>query len=388
LSDHSVGQIPQFAILSHRWGDDEVSYSDYVERRVTEGNGFQKIVDFCNFAKSQPEAHQWVWVDSCCIDKRSSSELTEAINSMYTWYKEAKVCYAYIRDFKVDGKRERDKLQGFRQSDWFTRGWTLQELLAPSRVTFCDKDWKIVGTKTGLATQIRQASGIPEPFLTGQRQPREASVAMRMSWISRRTTTRPEDIAYCILGLFEVNMPLLYGEGEKAFMRLQQEIIKASDDESIFAWTFDRWKWGMLAPSPQAFRGSENVVNIRLYPEERMPFSLTNKGLEIRSSSQTNALDNVDPSTLLPMGYPTHTVTLGCFFGKEGMTNRDPNVEEMWENSAITINLRRDGPLWSRVNCKVLGRIRFSGRGKRENGTYEGRGVQRVYIVQQPTPGT
>ena len=156
-------------------------------------------------------------------------------------------------------------------------------------------------------------------------------------------------------------MPLLYGEGEKAFMRLQQEIIKAPDDESIFAWTLDRWKWGMLAPSPQAFRGSENVVDIRLFPEERMPFSLTNKDLEIRSSSQTNALGNVDLSTLLPMGYPTHTVTLGCFFGNEGMTNRDPTVEEMWENSAITIKLRRDGPLWSRVNCKELGRIRFSG---------------------------
>jgi hypothetical protein len=144
----------------------------------------------------------------------------------------------------------------------------------------------------------------------------------------------------------------------------------------------------MLTLSPQAFRGSENMVNIRLYPEERMPFSLTNKGLEIRSSSQTNTLDNVDPSTLLPMGYPTHTVTLGCFFRKEGMTNRDPNVEEMWENSAITIDLRRDGPLWSRVNYKELGRIRFSGRRKRENSTYEGRGVQRVYIVQQPTPRT
>lgn len=209
LLDHSVGQVPPFAILSHRWGDDEVSYRDYVKRRVTQGNGFQKIIGFCDFAKSQPEAHQWVWVDSCCIDKRSSSELTEAINSMYTWYKNATVCYAYMKDFRVDKNRKRDRLHGFRQSEWFTRGWTLQELLAPSRVTFCDTDWKIFGTKTSLASQIRQASGIPEPFLKGQRQPREASIAMRMSWISRRTTTKPEDIAYCLLGLFNVNMPLL-----------------------------------------------------------------------------------------------------------------------------------------------------------------------------------
>ena len=385
LSDHPVGQIPQFAILSHRWGDDEVSYSDYMKRRVTKGNGFQKIVDFCDFARSQPEAHQWVWVDSCCIDKRSSSELTEAINSMYTWYKEARVCYAYIRDFKVDGKRKRDKLQGFRQSDWFTRGWTLQELLAPSKVTFCDTDWKIFGTKISLASQIRQASGIPESFLKGQRQPREASVAMRMSWISRRTTTRPEDIAYCILGLFNVNMPLLYGEGNKAFMRLQQEIIKYSDDESIFAWTSDHDAWGVLAPSHTAFQGSADVVNIRLRPEERMPFFMTNKGLQLHSSSDTQALDKVDPSTRLPMGYQDHVVQLGCFYGQRfGMTGEDFDAEEMWEKGALTIELERTGPVWVRVNCAHLGQASNMKRPKCKNGTYEGRGVQRVYIVQQP----
>jgi hypothetical protein len=385
LSDHSVDQIPPFAILSHRWGDDEVSYHDYVKRRVTIGTGFQKIVDFCNFAKSQLEAHEWVWVDSCCIDKKSSSELTEAINSMYTWYKKATVCYAYMRDVKTEGKRKRDEPDGFQQSEWFTRGWTLQELLAPSRVTFCDKDWKIVGTKTDLATSIQQASGIPEPFLTGQRQPQEASVAMRMSWISRRTTTKPEDIAYCILGLFNVNMPLLYGEGNKAFVRLQQEIIKYSDDESIFAWTSDTSTWGMLAPSHESFQGSANVVNIRLTPEERMPFFMTNKGLQFHSSSDTEALDKVDPSTRLPMGYPDHTVQLGCFFGQRaGMTDEDFDAEEMWEEGALTIELERVGPVWLRVDCARLGRANNVQRPKRKNGTYEGRGVQRVYIVQQP----
>jgi hypothetical protein len=139
-------------------------------------------------------------------------------------------------------------------------------------VEFCDRDWKIIGTRANLARQIRNASGVPEVFLKGERQPHEASIAMRMSWLSRRTTTIPEDIACCVLGLFNVNMPLLYGEGEKAFMRLQQEIIKGSDDESIFAWTFDGPKWGMLAPSPRVFQDAKNVVNIRLYPEERMPF--------------------------------------------------------------------------------------------------------------------
>lgn len=147
-------------------------------------------------------------------------ELTEAINSMYTWYRSATVCYVYMRDVKGSGHAKTRTLSGFPQSDWFTRGWTLQELLAPSKVVFCDKHWQVFGTKTNLATQIRKISGIPEPFLEGPRQPQEASVAMRMIWISRRTTTQPEDIAYCVVGLFNVNMPLLYGEGEKAFTRL------------------------------------------------------------------------------------------------------------------------------------------------------------------------
>lgn len=205
----------------------------------------------------------------------------------------------------------------------------------------------IFGTKTSLATQIQEASGIPEPFLKGERQPQEASVAMRMSWLSRRITTKPEDIAYCILGLFNVNMPLLYGEGDKAFMRLQQEIIKRSDDESIFAWTSNKREWGMLAPSHKAFQGSANIVNIRLRPEERMPFFMTNKGLQLHSSSDTGALDQIDPSTRLPMGYPDHIVQLGCFFGQRpGMTDDDYDAEELWEEGALTIELERVGPFW------------------------------------------
>lgn len=385
LSEHSVGQIPPFAILSHRWGDNEVSYHDYVERRVTNGIGYEKIVGFCNFAKSRKTPHQWVWVDSCCIDKRSSSELAEAINSMYTWYRNADMCYVYMRDFEVTGKRKRNEDHDFRKSNWFTRGWTLQELLAPSTVVFCDRNWKEFGTKTTLASQIQQASGIPSLFLRGEKQPQKASIAMRMSWMSRRTTTKPEDIAYCILGLFDVSMPLLYGEGDRAFMRLQQEIIKRSDDESIFAWTCDVSEWGMLAPSHKAFQESADIVNIRLRPEERMPFFMTNKGLHFPSSSDTEALDKVDQSTRIPMGYPDHVVELGCFFGhSSGMTHEDPGIEEAWEERTLTIELKRFGPLWMRINCKELGQVCNSQRQKRQNGTYVGKGVQRVYIIQQP----
>jgi hypothetical protein len=180
-------------------------------------------------------------------------------------------------------------------------------------------------------------------------------------------------------------MPLLYGEGSKAFMRLQQEIIKYSDDESIFAWTSNHSAWGMLAPSHKAFQDSASVVNIRLRPEERMPFSMTNKGLQLYSSSDTEALDKVDPSTRLPMGYPDHVVQLGCFFGqRSGMTDEDSDTEKMWEEGALTVKLERTGPVWVRVDCAHLGQACNTGRQKRKNRTYVGRGVQRVYIVQQP----
>ncbi|KAK3697892.1 hypothetical protein LTR37_017209 [Vermiconidia calcicola] len=378
--------VPPYAILSHRWQVCEATLQNYRSSQGEDGPGIGKVINFCKFAKTQSPSHRYVWIDTCCINKQNSMELMEAINSMYTWYENAQTCFVYLRDLppkeEVHKKERRD---AFCNSEWFHRGWTLQELLAPSRVIFCDRDWKVYDSRVQLAKQIEGITGIAKPFLDGTYQPRRASVAMRMSWASKRYTTKPEDKAYCLLGLFDVNMPLLYGEQKRAFMRFQEEILKHSDDESIFAWTANYTQWGMLAPSPEAFQGSEDIVNFKLAPEQRMPFQMTNKGLRFPSASDTYAKDNVDPSTGEPMGYDDHVVELGCFFGRiKGMTGQHSDALEMWEDGPITIRLKRIGPTWQRVECDNLGQGQNSARRVRRNGSYFGRGVQRIYFIEQP----
>ena len=173
---------------------------------------------------------------SCCIDKRNSAELTEAINSMFEWYSLSISCFAYLAD--VEAHHDPDLLHGdLARARWFTRGWTLQELLAPTRVEFYARDWKYIGDNFGLRNTLMEITGIPKDLIIRFIPSLRPSVAMVMSWAAKRNTSRIEDMAYCLLGIFSVNMPLLYGEGGKAFRRLQEEIMKANPtDHSLFAW--------------------------------------------------------------------------------------------------------------------------------------------------------
>jgi hypothetical protein len=148
---------------------------------------------------------------------------------MFAWYQNAEVCYVYLSDVSA-------QMDSFATARWFSRGWTLQELIAPSKVDFYARDWVRIGSKRSLSKLLEEITKIHSSFLTGEESIKETSIAERMSWASRRQTSRPEDMAYCLMGLFSVNMPMLYGEGERAFIRLQEEIIKVSDDHSIFAW--------------------------------------------------------------------------------------------------------------------------------------------------------
>ncbi|KAL8996353.1 MAG: hypothetical protein Q9169_004119 [Polycauliona sp. 2 TL-2023] len=287
--------MPPYAILSHTWGDDEYVFSDRTDSERRNSAGFKKVSGCCALAASQ--GFQYVWIDTCCIDKTSSAELTESINSMYKWYKDSHLCYAYLSDLRLYGPQ--DGKCKFRDSRWFNRGWTLQELLAPDQVIFYDADWVEIGSRSLLKTAVSEATGISVYHLS---HPQEASVAAKMSWASKRGTTREEDIAYSLLGLFRVNMSLIYGEGQNAFFRLQCEIIQSSSDESIFAWhevletpsigppsigldyvQFTDYS-GLLARSPWHFQDSGDIVPIRLNNHDRPPWSLTNQGLCIHIS--------------------------------------------------------------------------------------------------------
>ena len=168
------------------------------------------------------------------IDKTSSAELSEAINSMYKWYEQADICYAYISDIATAERTSRVQTMAFKNSKWFTRGWTLQELIAPRSVEFYARDWTDLGTKSSRQDEISIITGIDVRILDGE-DLAICNVAERLSWAATRTTTRIEDAAYCLLGLFQVHMPLLYGEGERALIRLQEEILKTTEDYTLLA---------------------------------------------------------------------------------------------------------------------------------------------------------
>ncbi|KAK1729681.1 heterokaryon incompatibility protein-domain-containing protein [Colletotrichum acutatum] len=223
-------EVPEYVILSHTWGSGEVTFQDLDRPDHTKKRGYIKIDGTCYLAARN--GIKWVWVDTCCIDKTSSAELSEAINSMYRWYRDSQICYAYLEDFQQGDDPSSFDSQ-FSNSRWFTRGWTLQELLAPETVEFFDAVWKKLGTRSSLAPKIESITSIPTEFLKRNEDSpaiRSAKIAMRMSWAARRQTTRVEDIAYSLLGIFDVNIPLLYGEGERAFERLQIEIMKQGHD--------------------------------------------------------------------------------------------------------------------------------------------------------------
>ena len=320
--------IPSYAILSHRWDKREISFQEFEASKDKVGSGFTKLINSCSVARKQ--GFKWIWVDTCCIDKKSSAELSEAINSMYRWYANAAVCYAYLVDVRWDSS-EGENRRNFESSVWFTRGWTLQELLASPQIHFYDADWKMIGTKEDFSTAIAATTRISQYHLE---RPKAACVATKFSWISKRKTSRVEDLAYCMLGLFEVNMPLLYGEGEKAFMRLQLEIIRKTDDESIFAWrdhsnsiTFG----GMLATWPTFFADSGHMTTRRYMRSEIVKaYAITNRGLEIQ----------VPRSLIVPLEETSDrmTLSLACFDGEQPV--------------AITLESDQDSQKWYRTDCR------------------------------------
>ncbi|KAI1427645.1 heterokaryon incompatibility protein-domain-containing protein [Xylaria sp. FL1777] len=328
LEDFSTRDIPNYVILSHCWrsGHNEIIYED-VEYSQPESwkdkkkEAAEKVLNAC--AEADKLGYEYVWIDTCCIDKRSSSELSEAINSMFSWYRNSARCIAFLDDV--------DNLDQLDSSRWFTRGWTLQELIAPDNVWFYNKNWSYIGDRFSMAKRLSVLTRIDEVILRHGHEPELTnwddhicedrgydftcycgidyfdndrlrgildtySVAGIMSWAADRQTSREEDIAYCLMGLFDVNMPLLYGEKEKAFIRLQEEIIRRTSDQSILAWASPSDKdktmtWFMslgrdLASSPSDFshvkiKRKWLLENDIVEDTSKRHMSVTKEGLEV-----------------------------------------------------------------------------------------------------------
>ncbi|KAI0649858.1 heterokaryon incompatibility protein-domain-containing protein [Trametes meyenii] len=295
----------RYAILSHTWQTKEQSYDDIrsiqLEVAETQHNVAGQPTAFeppksqsetgtvplsqetvfshprisekikCSCKVAREAGYRLLWIDSCCINNSSSAELSEAINSMYEWYSRSDVCFAYLSDVPdIDDPAETPG-HPFSRSRWHKRGWTLQELIAPRRVVFLTCTWGFLGTKMGLASTLETVTGVDFAILTGTAGLASVSVARRMSWACRRKTTRIEDEAYALMGIFGVHMSPIYGEGNNAFLRLQEEIIRNIPDQTIFVWgpqctltTLDQaerplvFQWtptelGLLASSPARF---------------------------------------------------------------------------------------------------------------------------------------
>ncbi|KAF7185690.1 Vegetative incompatibility protein HET-E-1 [Pseudocercospora fuligena] len=340
FADYDAIKSCRYAIVSHCWGEQEVTLQEFNTIAGRDRSGWSKIEQACRLAKAQ--GYDWVWIDACCIDRTSSAELSQAINSLFEWYRRAQECFVFLPDVS---STEAD--ESFKRSRWFRRGWTLQELLAPASETFYNSRYEHIGTKVTLSSQISEATGIDARYLDRGRDMKEihdASLAERMSWASKRSTKEPEDIAYCLLGIFKVNMPLLYGEGAtRAFIRLQLQITKQSDDESIFAWPEDPENTeeypGVLAQHPRAFAGCGLVMPLQ---SRRHPaHAFTSRGMELYISSSW--LSKASDTTRVSLeSAPDQIVRLDCEVS-------DP------EPARLAIILRRSTNTgeWYRLGCQA-----------------------------------
>ncbi|CAG9986766.1 unnamed protein product [Clonostachys byssicola] len=325
--------FPPYAILSHMWlsPKEEITYQDFksrkedIENDVYKQTGWAKLKRYCD--RAARDGWDWAWMDTCCIDKTNPADTQEAINAMFRWYQNASICYAYLGDVDAYGSLEEaglidqdhpmnedlDEMPGMIpvpgaatnhmrtavgrslvNAKWFTRGWTLQELLAPRYLVFMDKSWHRIGTRESWAAEINEASRIEPKHLTTFKPTdfTSCSIAMRMSWASSRYTTVEEDETYSLLGLFGISLPLIYGEGRwRAFDRLQRELIMVYTDDSIFAWKLSETNQGfirlqrqgqkpglgILAPSIREFRDASQIQSFGYYGHK---FEMSNLGLK------------------------------------------------------------------------------------------------------------
>ncbi|KAL9602400.1 MAG: hypothetical protein Q9219_001823 [cf. Caloplaca sp. 3 TL-2023] len=377
---HLSGQV-KYAILSHRWAtkDEDITFGAFMPSNTEsdeskqqrhhfkqrlqspqttgygEDTGVAKIAWACH--KAREDGIPFIWMDTVCIDKRPGSDIrqiSQALTSMYQWYQEAQICYTYLPDV-VKSNNQQQLDEAFRKSEWFTRGWTLQELLAPRNLHFFDVNWSSIGTKKTLLTQIQQATNIEARYLDGDLT--GACIAVKMSWISKRMTKFKEDMAYCMLGIFGVAMDVQYGRGAKEFLRLQEILVDRFDDESIFAWADSApsvpddpqrpAKYGMLAPWPSLFQNSSSltVENIK-----------SHKG----RNDGGHKLEKEGVSFPIPMKFPDHG---------NGVDWNDLNFKRMksyklglncWQagqesKGSIVLQLEKDqNRQWRRANIRHL----------------------------------
>lgn len=309
--------VPPYLIASHRWQQDEATYKDVLKKRNKHTKGYKKIESFCQLAASKKIRDtiscDWIWIDTCCIDKDSSADVSEAVNSMWMYYRQAVCCLAWLPDIYSMLGTERLVMREFEKSEWFKRGWTLQELIAPRMVVFLKADWAVVGHKYTLAIEpskvslefgpalnecISRVTNIESQILCNPEACDRITVAERLEWAGHRITTKPEDLAYCLLGLCNIHMPLIYGEGQaSAFKRLREQIIHHTAAAPTYPYAASATR-PCSAPSPTSSHGSGAAAAGRNEPPESaspsaVPRSVHNPDKIISNSSTAQSFQTV-----------------------------------------------------------------------------------------------
>ena len=330
----------RYAILSHVWaregqtGYPEQTYQDIktLQQAFPQGEIIlhklsDKLRRFCEFARN--EGHKYVWVDTCCINKADQNELQEAINLMFRWYQEATVCYAFLYDVK---RGSTDQLrEEIPRSVWFTRAWTLQELLAPRHVTFVSSDWRIIGDKESLSRYIEIVTGIDATVLRLDALLQDIPVARRMGWAARRKATKLEDEAYALMGIFGVKMVVNYGEERTAFSRLQEEIWKSChNDLSILA-------WGAVVPPDGLHTHPRHAPYVLRLPSPQASLVRSVERLHVSSSTSYHR----------QVSYPD-TISRGTFIADAYALAYSPEAFVVWASKRLDSE-----PLLSLSNCEL-----------------------------------
>ncbi|KAL8959902.1 MAG: hypothetical protein Q9193_003308 [Seirophora villosa] len=360
--DAEINESPDYAILSHRWGKTEVTFQMLTSLDWRKSNldtdQMKKIREACKKARDREPPIEWLWCDTCCINKNNSEELTTSLNAMFEWYHKATVCYAYLKDVDWDPIRKQISKSvdmPSQESVWFERGWTLQELVAPRYMEFFDRNWNFMGTRDGLSDKLQSVTGIAKDYLTGAASFKQASVATRIGWMAGRTTFEIEDIAYSMLGLLDISIPIYYGEGVKAFTRLQRTLMENSSDESLFAWTTPAngltcyrkddktpiWapsRWGLLAPSPDCFSTYRDLV---VLPDLYVPrLSGSYKWVQRAIKFEMPVKAGTEVTNFFGLARKEVTLPLNCW-----------RYDDNGKPDNINLKLKKDGNVYWRIQC-------------------------------------
>ncbi|KAG1731343.1 heterokaryon incompatibility protein-domain-containing protein [Suillus paluster] len=353
-----VQERVQYGILSHRWlREGEPSCKELIKQRNLSGPGYEKLQRFCEVAISH--GMKFAWSDTCCIDKSSSAELDESIRSMFRWYRNSAICIVLLAQSTSTGDMTDD--------EWFTRGWTLQELIAPKKIKFYDNNWEPLTRQDNdknedddehILSAISKDTGITTRNLLRFVDPGPFYIRERMGWAAKRTTTRDEDVAYSMTGIFDVGLQIAYGEGgDRAFIRLIEALMQVTSDTDILHWKGQ----AALLPHTRALPPSPAAYMVRSiggsHPKDR--FAMTSAGLRIKLAIFPSPLISVDQE----MGIATlacdvagkHEITLKVEVLERQLLNMDPDDGCKWFIGVFNYIDSRAGPEIAGVSgCYLL----------------------------------